>query len=263
MAKKRSKSFRRSYREDYVHEIEAPGIIAHIGKTFGIIFKNYKIFLPFFIIVLICGVLTIGADGLVGQTSSGVFAILILLMIWMVVIFILRQLTAGHKIKLRDAMYNAFTALIPTVIVLATVVISCLPIAMLIIAYSAAVETEFLAMPFYALLFCAFALLMVLLVGYMLTSTIVALVAVTAPGLYPIVAVMAAADLVVGRRMKIIVRLIVLAILVALSWGATVVPLEVIGVPKEVLAVVRLAVAGFDGIFATTYLFLYYQWIIK
>ena len=40
------KSFKRSYREDYVREKEMPGMIHHIFASFGMIFKNWKLFLP-------------------------------------------------------------------------------------------------------------------------------------------------------------------------------------------------------------------------
>ena len=44
------KSFRRSYREDYVRDLEVPGIMYHIFATFKIIFKNWKLFLPLLIL---------------------------------------------------------------------------------------------------------------------------------------------------------------------------------------------------------------------
>ena len=34
------KSFKRSYREDYRRDLEIPGILQHIFKSFGMIFKN-------------------------------------------------------------------------------------------------------------------------------------------------------------------------------------------------------------------------------
>ena len=36
------KSFKRSYREDYVRELNVPGMMYHILYAFKLIFKNYK-----------------------------------------------------------------------------------------------------------------------------------------------------------------------------------------------------------------------------
>ncbi len=54
------KSFRRSYREDYVREIEVPGIMYHIFATFKIIFKNWKLFLPLLILSVCLSILFVG-----------------------------------------------------------------------------------------------------------------------------------------------------------------------------------------------------------
>ena len=54
------KSFKRSYREDYTRETKVPGIMYHIFKSFGMIFKNWKLFLPFLIIVVVLNALFVG-----------------------------------------------------------------------------------------------------------------------------------------------------------------------------------------------------------
>ena len=88
---------------------------------------------------------TVSTGGLSGESSEAatVFGVLIFLMLWLVTIFLLRHLMAGHKVKLRDGLYNAMTPLISTLMVLIVAVIQCIPIFLLIVAYSAAVQTEF------------------------------------------------------------------------------------------------------------------------
>ena len=54
------KSFRRSYREDYRRKIEVPGIMYHIFATFRIIFKNWKLFLPFLVMVIVMNAVLVG-----------------------------------------------------------------------------------------------------------------------------------------------------------------------------------------------------------
>ncbi|MBR2680523.1 MAG: hypothetical protein IKE23_07190, partial [Exiguobacterium sp.] len=70
---------------------------------------------------------TITTGGLSGESSEAavVFSVIIFLIIWLTTIFLLRHLLAGHKVKLRDGLYNAMTPLISTFVVFAVAVIQC------------------------------------------------------------------------------------------------------------------------------------------
>lgn len=309
------KSFKRSYREDYQRDLEVPGIMYHIFASFKIVFKNWKLFLPFLIIVVLLNVVLVGimsestytqfqdvldetsmqvaggdignvakaglllistvtTGGLSGESSEAatVFGVIIFLIIWLVTIFLLRHRLAGHKVKLRDGLYNAMTPLISTFVVFAIAVIQCIPIFLLIIVYSAAVQTDFLATPFYALIFFIFAALMILLSGYLLSSSLIALVAVSAPGLYPLKALGAASDLMMGRRVKFILRLVALLIALAIMWVIVMLPLIVFdlwmktfewtaGIPF--IPICLNIMTCFTAIYITAYLYLYYRWMLN
>ena len=307
--------FKRSYREDYVRETDVPGVMYHIFATFRILFKNWKLFLPFLIIVVVlnaalvglmseasyqqfqdlldettvqiaggdignvgkAGMLlisTITTGGLSGESSESaiVFSVIILLIMWLVTIFLLRHLLAGHKVKLRDGFYNALTPLISTFVVFAIGVLQCIPIFFLIIVYSAAVQTDFLATPFYALVFFIFAALMILISGYLLSSSIIALVAVSAPGLYPIKALRTASDLMMGRRVKFIIRLVAVAIMLVIVWVLVMLPLILFDLWMKTfdwaaeipfVPVCLASMTCFTVIYVTAYLYLYYRWMLK
>ncbi len=309
------RSFKRSYREDYQRETNVPGITYHIFATFKIIFKNWKLFVPFIIIVVLLDVVLIGimsedtytqfqqildetsdklaggdignvakaglllistvtTGGLSGESSeaASVFGVIIFIVIWLVTIFLLRHRLAKHKVKLRDALYNAMTPMISTFVVLAVVVVQCIPIFLLIIVYSAAVQTEFLATPFYALVFFIFAALMLLLSGYLLSSSLIALIAVSAPGMYPMRALFTASDLMMGRRVKFILRIIAGAVALVILWVVVMMPLILFdlfmkqfewthGVPFVPICLTTMTV--FTCVYATAYLYLYYRWMLK
>ena len=309
------RSFKHSYREDYKREIEVPGIIYHIFASFRIVFKNWKLFLPFLIIVVVLDALLVGimsqssyaqyqdilnetsmqvaggdignvakaglllistitTGGLSGESSEAatVFGVLIFLVIWLTTIFLLRHILAGHKVKLRDGLYNAMTPLISTLVVFLIALVQCIPIFLLIVAYSAAVQTEFLATPFYALVFFIFAALMIILSGYLLSSSLIALVAVSAPGLYPLTALRTASDLMMGRRVKFILRLVALIIMLAIMWVAIMLPLILLdmgmknfewaaGIPF--VPVCLATMTCFTAIYVTTYLYMYYRWMLN
>ena len=309
------KSFKRSYREDYVRETNTPGMLQHIFKTFGMIFKNWKLFLPLLIIAVVLNVVLVGimsestyteyqsvldeasvqvaggdignvakaglllvstitTGGLSGESSEAsiVFGVLIFLIIWLTTIFLLRHLLAKHKVKLRDGLYNAMTPLLSTLVVFVVAAVQCIPIFLLIVVYSAAVQTEFLATPFYALVFFIFAALMILLSGYLLSSSLIALVAVSAPGLYPLQALKTASELMVGRRIKFILRIIALFMVLVLLWVLVMLPMILFdmgmknfewtaGIPFVPICLVIMT--DFTAIYVTTYLYLYYRWLLE
>ena len=216
---------------------------------------------------------TLTTGGMSDETSddSLIFMIIVFLILWLTTIFLVRHRLAGHKVKLRDGLYNAMTPLLSTFVVFAIAAIQCIPIFILIIAYSAAVQTDFLATPFYALVFFIFAVLMILTSGYLLSSSLIALIAVSAPGLYPIKAINAASDLMMGRRIKFILRLIALILVMVIFCIIIMLPLILFdfwmktfewtqGIPF--VPICLNIVICFLIIYASTYLYLYYRWML-
>ena len=216
---------------------------------------------------------SITTGGLAGESSEAgtVFLVLIFVMLFLVTIYLLRQRLAGNKVKLRDGLYNAMTPLVSAIVVVILAVIQCLPILILVIAYSAAVQTEFLATPFYALLFFIFGAVMILLSGYLLSSTLIALIAVSAPGLYPLKAIQAASDLMMGRRIRFILRLVALFIAMIIVWVVVMLPIILFdllikqwewtaGFP--LVPICLNVMTCFTMIYVTAYLYLYYRWML-
>lgn len=201
-----------------------------------------------------------------------VFMIVLFLIMWLVTIFLLRHFFAGEQPKLRDGLYNALGPLLSTFLVFALIFIQAIPIMLVIITFSAAQLTDFLSTPFYALVYFIFASLMLLLSGYLFSSSLIALVAVTAPGVYPLKAVFAASDLIAGRRLKLIVRIIYLFFVVAFIYVITMLPIILIDLGlKQLLSWLvgwpivpffLLTVTCFVFIYATTYLYRYYRWLL-
>lgn len=304
------KTFKRTYREDYQRETNIPGIMHHIVASFRTIFRNYKLFLPLLILMVVLSIVLVGlmgessyselrngversaggdagsfskawtmllysfsTGGLAGESRevTVAFSVLIFLAIWLVTIFIIRQKMAKHEIKLRDALYNAMTPLFSTLAIFVVVLIECIPLFILVIAYSSAVQTEFLTTPFYVLLFLGFALLMITLSGYLLSSSIIALLAVTAPGLYPIVALDAASELMMGRRIKFVLRLIALLATVILMWVVIMMPVILFDMFMKQFAWTEsipfvpfclVVMTCFTEIYVTTYLYKYYRYLL-
>lgn len=306
------RSFRRSYREDYDRPFEAPGLLSHAVESFKMLFKNWRLFVPFILILAILNIALVGLmseetyvtfqnsldetaenikagelgtfarSGLLlistittgglsqGLTESQQLAAIILFIVaWLVTIYLVRHRLAGHKIKLRDGLYNALAPFISTLLVLAVILVEAIPLMIVIITYSAAVATNFLATPFYALIYFIFASLLIILSTYLISSSIIALVAVSAPGLYPLVAVRTARELLIGRRIKFIIRLIYLFFTLIVVWVVIMLPLIALdlvlkkafdwlqGVP--VVSFELLLMTCFSVVYSTIYLYLFYR----
>lgn len=265
MAKKRSKkreSFRRVYRDELKRDFEAPSMSEHIVRSFQMIFKNWKLFLPLGLIGVLILVLTVGVTGFFKETA-GVFEVLVFLILWLTTLFLVRQIMAKNKVSLRDGLYNSMAPLIPTFMIFVVMILECMPIFLFVIAYSAAIETEFLAAPFYALLFWGFAGLMFIISGYLLSSSLMTLLAVTVPGVYPFKALIMVTELMRGRKIKFVLRLMVLILVLGIIFSAIVLPLSAIHIPPEVLAVIVEFLACYGVIYTAIYLYIYYRSMLK
>jgi hypothetical protein len=54
------RSFKRSYREDYKRELKVPSITYHVFQSFRIIIKNWKLFLPFLVLLVVLNIVFVG-----------------------------------------------------------------------------------------------------------------------------------------------------------------------------------------------------------
>jgi hypothetical protein len=54
------RSFKRSYREDYVRGLEAPGLVTHATSTLKILFKNWKLFGGLLLIIVFMNIIFVG-----------------------------------------------------------------------------------------------------------------------------------------------------------------------------------------------------------
>lgn len=153
-----------------------------------------------------------------------VYAGLILLLTWLTGIWLLRNIMAGNKVKLRDGLYNSGSPLLSTFIVFMVFIVQLLPIALAIIGYSAASISGFLENGAASMLFWIIVGLLSTMSLYWVTSTFFALIIVTLPGMYPLKAIKTAGDLVVGRRLRILMRILWMALTTVIMWGVIMIP---------------------------------------
>lgn len=309
------RSFRRSYREDYLRTTETPGLLSHAVLTFKTIFSHWRTFLPFILLMVLLYAVIVGlmseevyrevgaavdessaelAAGEIGNfakaglillstfTTGGLdtgmdesgmmFMVMLFLIMWLVTIFLLRHFFAGEHPRLRDGLYNSLGPLLSTLVIFAIIFVQAFPLMLVAITYSAAVVTGFLGTPFYALLYFLFALSMILLSCYLFSSSIFALVAVTAPGMYPIRAMLTASDLAAGRRVRIVLRLLYLVLVIAFVFVLVMLPIILLDMWLKsmwswisdipIVSACLVACTCFAFIYATTYIYMYYRWLL-
>lgn len=170
--------------------------------------------------------ITVAGAGLSETPTEGqqIYSVLIGFLVWLTTVWLLRQLLAGNKVKLRDALYNAGSPIISTLLLGVVLVVQLIPVGIAVLGYSAASATGLLAGGVEAMLFWIGAALLGTLSLYLITTTFIAMIIITIPGMYPMRALKTAGDVVVGRRLRILVRLVWAGLCIAIAWALVLIP---------------------------------------
>lgn len=241
------------------NNVSIPGIFRHLTMAFGIIFGHLRLFLPLFLVgTMICAV-TINLT----DVASAVFGTIVWLILWLTTICILRHLMAGKKIKFRDALYNSMTTMVPTVLVGGAMMLQLLPAFFLVVLFATATETNLFSTTAFGVISLLIAIVVFFATIYCLVTTLVALVAVSAPGLYPVAALKMAHKVVRGHRGDLVVRLLVLELVLGLIDAVLVLPMvPFYQTTSMAMMIVSEALSCFTTIMLATYVYLYYKWLI-
>lgn len=217
--------------------------------------------------------------GLLGNLSNElsegqqIYASLILVFTWLTSVWLLRNIMAGNKVKLRDGLYNAGSPILPSLMVSLLFIVQLLPLALAAVAYVAAMGSGMLDGGVEAMLFWIFAGLMATLSLYWVISTIFALVIITIPGMYPYRAIKAAGDLVIGRRVKILLRLIWMSVSLFITWAAIMIPIimfdswlkGVVPVIENIpfVPILFLVISALSMVWISSYIYLFYREVVN
>jgi len=154
--------------------------------------------------------------------AQQIYSVIIFLLTWLTTVWLLRALLSGNKPRIRDGLYNAGAPIVPTGIILMVLVLQLLPVTIGVIAMNAAISTHLFDTGIVAIHVSIAVGLLAVVSLYLITSTVIALVVVTLPGMYPMQALRAAGDLVVGRRIRLLLRIGWALLGAVLSWGIVV-----------------------------------------
>lgn len=141
------------------------------------------------------------------------------------IIWALRQVLAGNKIRIRDPYYRGIYPLVPFVIVLLVVGLQLIPLLIGSSLYSLVINNGiavYAAEKFvWALLYAALALLSF----YMLSSSLFALYIVTLPDMTPMKALRSARELVRHRRWTVLRKILALPVILLIIAAAIMLPI--------------------------------------
>ncbi len=221
-------------------------------------------------ILLVTG-LSGGLNPAVSETQQ-LLAGLLVLMAWLTTVWLLRAYLAGQRPRVRDGLYNAGAPIVPTMLVGLLLVVQLIPAALVAVGVAAAVSTGLLNGGVEAMLFWTVAFLLILLSLYWITSTLIALVIVTLPGMYPMQALKTASELVVGRRFQILLRILWLLVASILVFALIMIPVILVDAwLKAVLPSIHwlpivpfglLVMSATTTVWSASYIYLFYRRIV-
>jgi hypothetical protein len=206
------------------------------------------------------------------STQQVIVTILVLLITWLATVWLLRGILAGQKPRLRDGLYSSGSPIIPTFLVSLVLVFQLLPLALAMIGLSTAGTAGLLTQGIEAMIFWLCALLLIGLSLYWTTSTFIALVIVTLPGMYPMKALKTAGDLVIGRRIRILLRMVWSLACSAIAWIVIMIPVILLdswikqilpmasGVP--IVPVMLLIMGSLTVVWSASYTYLLYRKVV-
>ncbi len=153
---------------------------------------------------------------------------LLFLVAWLATIWYLRNRLAGHKVKFRDSLYNSCGPMVATAIVGVYMLLQMIPLLIFVIFYAAAVNTGYASQGVEAMVLYSIMAVVVSLTIYWLEGSFLALIVATLPGVYPLQAIKIAGDLTIGRRLKILYRLLWHGLQVFGLWVMTALPMALL-----------------------------------
>lgn len=259
------KTQRKKLLPKFIKKTNLPSIIKLTKQTNNLIWANRKLFLSLALLFVVITILIVGVissetylnvqsslessittQGTIGEVArasllslvsfggglssasdelSAMYSIFIILILWLTTIWILRNLLARHKFKLRDSLYNCGAPIIPTFLVGTIAMLELLPAVIAKIIYSAAQNGGVMDQLGFVIGVYAISLALVGLSVYLLIGTLFGLITATLPSMYPIKALKIGSKIVSGQRVAIIWRLLWANILTSVVWLALLTPL--------------------------------------
>ena len=195
----------------------------------------------------------LASSGNSSSATAGAYQIFLGLIISLAVIWVLRQVMAGEKVRLRDAFYKGMYPLIPFILVLIVVLLQTVPFLIGGGLYNLVVTNGIAVYTIEKLLWGLLFFVLTVISAYMLCSSVFALYIVTLPDMTPIKALRSARQLVHYRRPSVFRKLLFLPVALLVIAAAIMVPIIVFVGPIAPWVLFVLAMVGLIVLHAYMY----------
>ncbi len=239
------KSFRLAKR---IKGEKLPGAFRLFGGAMVVLYRNWKVFLGItglYALLTLLFVQGFGSSNIgqvkanldtalsgdVGQIFSGVvlslyllgssggtsgataaYQMILILVTSLALIWTLRHVYAGNKVRIRDGFYQGMSSLVQFVLVLAVVLLQILPMVVGLWLYALVVSGGIAASFTEQVIWTILAFILSVVTLYMLTSSLFALYIVTLPDMTPLKALRSARQLVANRRWSVMRKILFLPV---------------------------------------------------
>lgn len=217
---------------------------------------------------------TVASSGISSDAteSQQIFYVLIFLLTWLSTVWLLRNILGGQTVRMRDGLYNSGAPLFATIVIAVIIAIQLIPVAIALIGYNAASTSGLLEGGAASMLFWLGAGLLGLLSLFWITSSLFAMIIVTLPGMYPYRAIRIAGDMVLGRRVKILLRWLWMALVVVVAWVVIMIPVILLDMGLKSLwpaiewlptvPIAALFTAAFTTVWVAAYVYMLYRKVV-
>lgn len=193
------------------------------------------------------------ASGDTPSEAAAVYQSLLLLLTSLAVIWAVRQVSIGARVRVRDAFYKGMYPLIPVVLVSMVVVLGFLPFVLSATIYSLLSQSGIIITIVEQLLWMLILLLGAALTLYFLSTSVIALYIVSLPDMTPMKALRSARELVRGRRLSVIRKMLFLPLFVIVLAAIILLPVIAIWVPAAPWVFYALSMVGIVVLHAYLY----------
>lgn len=173
----------------------------------------------------------LGSAGNEGNPAAGAYQLMLLLLVSLALIWTLRQVYSGNKVRIRDSFYLGMAPLVQFLLVLFVVTLQLLPAFLGAFIFSQVTSAGVVVSGAEYVLWGTIFFILALVSLYMLSSSLFALYIVSLPDMTPLRALRSARELVRYRRWVVMRKIIFLPVALIVLAALIVIPLVIFVTP--------------------------------
>ena len=176
------------------------------------------------------GLLLNSSSSTSSNPSASVYGLILFIILSLVLIWTIKEINKGNKIKAKEAYYKSMTPFIPFVIILVIMAIQLIPLSIAFVLYNYVIVGGVAVGILEHLIWAIVIALLALISFYFITSSVFALLMSALEGLAPMNSLKKAKKLVKGQRLILAMKLIFLFLFISIIISLIMV-LDIITIP--------------------------------